>query len=613
MGFHRQKGRATGLLFASVLSAALLNGATLRSFADDDIPVGQKASQARNNPLLDVELNDTSLQAAISIIRNQLKASFVFHNADNAQYGKVTISVKGKPINDVLKLIADSANADIWQEDGVYHIGPKGSHVVPQPTVEPTPSVQAPAAPVALKYGQVKLYFANAQDVIDILCGKAETRTNVTTNGLISGLAGATTHAEAPKTLSLVPGYTGEVINPGAGATAAPAGVGSRGTGQDGGAHRSDGPDFSRGGQAGLGGFGGGQGGFGGGQGGFGGGQGGFGGGQGGFGGGQGGFGGGQGGLGNGQGGQNGQGGAQGLLPAGINPTDLTALSNNNVIIVRYKDDPEGEQAFKDLQTRVRLLDIKPKQIQVRAQFVTVTQNDADQFGINWQFQKVNLLGVLNAGYAPTGQAVLQYATGNLQTQLNFALTTGRGKVVASPMATTFNNVPAIFTNTTEYYSFIPQTFIGPGGAAQTTYYPQQIPATSVLAITPRINGDNTITLNGILMFTDLSGTAKSPDGTDYPILVQQVIPSVTRIIRNGDTMVLAGLIRKQDNNAVQKVPLLGDLPLVGSLFRSRSVNTNDSELLVFITATILPDPIPGGAVSVGGGITAPVSGPTGN
>ena len=73
MGFHRQKGRATGLLFASVLSAALLNGATLRSFADDDIPVGQKASQARNNPLLDVELNDTSLQAAISIIRNHLR------------------------------------------------------------------------------------------------------------------------------------------------------------------------------------------------------------------------------------------------------------------------------------------------------------------------------------------------------------------------------------------------------------------------------------------------------------------------------------------------------------------------------------------------------------
>ncbi len=599
MGFHRQKGRATGLLFASVLSAALLNGATLRSFADDDIPAGQKAAQVRNNPLLDVELNDTSLPAAIAIIRQQLKCSFVFHN-DKSEYGKVTLSVKGKPVGDVLKLIADSAGADIWQEDGVYHIGPKGSHTVAQPTVEQVQTSVAPLAPVSTKIGQIRLYFANAQDVIDQLSGKAATSVSVNTQGLISGLAGATTHVDPPKTLSLVPGYAGEFVNPGAASTAAP--IGTKGTPQDGGAHRADGPDFNRGGQAGLGGGGMGGGGFGQPGGGMGGG-------------GNGGFGGGQGGAGNGGVGGQGQNGgtARGLLPAGIEPQDLTALSNNNVIIVRYKDDAEGEAAFRELQTRIRLLDIKPKQIQVRAQFVTVTQNDADQFGINWQFQKVNLLGVLNAGYAPTGQAVLQYATGNLQTQLNFALTTGRGKVVASPMATTFNNVPAIFTNTTEYYSFIPQTFIGPGGAAQTTYYPQQIPATSVLAITPRINGDNTITLNGILMFTDLSGTAKSPDGTDYPILVQQLIPSVTRIIRNGDTMVLAGLIRKQDNNAVQKVPLLGDLPLIGSLFRSRSVNTNDSELLVFITATILPDPIPGGAVSVGNGLTAPVSGPSGN
>jgi hypothetical protein len=599
MRFQWQKGTATGIIFAGVLSSALLGGCTLRAFADDDTPA-QKSSGDRSVQTLDVELSDTSLQAALSLIEKQLKSvSFVFQN-DHTKYETVTLSVHQRPVGEVLNLIAVSAKADIWLEDGIYHIAPKGTHVVAQPTLEPyIPQIQAP---VPTKLGQIRLNFANAEIVKQQLTGEGGPKVNV---NLSPGLVANTVFGvlqpppSGPLTpagmqMHMIQGYGGDVVRPAAPTTGGQVPVGTSGTPGDGGSNRSDGSDFNRG--QGFPGGGGGQGGFGqpgGGGGNFGGG-------------GQGGIGGaGQGGL----GGQQGVGQARGLLPAGIEPNDLTALSNNNVIIVRYRDDAEGEAAFRELQTRIRLLDIKPKQIQVRAQFVTVTQNDADQFGINWQFQKVNLLGVLNAGYAPTGQAVLQFATGNLQTQLNFALTTGRGKVVASPMATTFNNVPAQFTNTTTYYSFIPETFIGPGGAAQTTYYPNPIPATSGLIVTPRINGDNTITLNGQLQFQDESGTATSPDGTAYPILVQQNTP-VTRIIRNGDTMVLAGLIRKQDNSSVDKVPLLGDLPLIGSLFKSRSINTNDSELLVFITATILADPIPGGSLAVGGGLTAPIGGP---
>jgi len=599
MGFQWQKGTAASILFAGVLGTALLGGSTSGVWADDDTP-GQKSSAARNNPTLDVELSDTSLPAAIAMIQRQLKSvSFVFQN-DHAKYDTVTLSVHGRPINEVLNLIASSAGADIWLEDGIYHIGPKGSHVISQPTLEQI--VQPITAPVPTKLGQIRLNFANADTVKEQLTGEGGPKVNVNLSQSLIGnsIFGDIGRQVAPgplspgaSTMHLIQGYYGDTVRPAVPTTPSPTAVGASGTPSDGGSNRSDGPDFNRG-QGFGGGFGGGQGG----------GQGGFGGGQGG---GQGGLGGGQGGLG--QGNQQGAGQARGLLPAGIEPNDLTALSNNNVIIVRYRDDAEGEAAFRELQTRIRLLDIKPKQIQIRAQFVTVTQNDADQFGINWQFQKVNLLGVLNAGYSPTGQAVIQFATGNLQTQLNFALTTGRGKVVASPMATTFNNVPAQFVNTTQYYSFIPETFIGPGGAAQTTYYPQQIPATSALLVTPRINGDNTITLNGQLQFQDESGTATSPDGTDYPILISQNTP-VTRIIRNGDTMVLAGLIRKQDNSTVDKVPLLGDLPLIGSLFKSRSINTDDSELLVFITATILADPVAGGSLAVGGGLVAPIGGP---
>lgn len=616
MGLQRQNGRAAGLLFAGVLSAALLSGSALRSWADDDYTSGQKSATVRN-PTLDVDFAETPLPAALELIKKQIGSiSFVFQGGTQNGYGTVTISVHNKPVNSILELVAKSAGADIWQEDGIYYIGPKGSHQTPAPApVEIKELGPQITAPVPKRLAVIHLNWSDARVVVQQLTdtadpgdvihtsvpalldmnGMAHTSNN-TTAAPMSSLIQRNDKYPQNGTISLIPGYNGEYGVPPAVPTGQSQGnVGaSTGAAQDTGAHRSDGQEFYRGqGLQGGGGFG--QGGFGqGGQpgGGVPGGQ----------------------GFGQGQQFQGGPGSARGLLPEGMTPQDITAISNNNTIIVRYPDTPEGEASFRELQQRIRLLDVKPKQIQVRAQFVTLLQQDADQFGINWQFQKVNLVGQLNAGYSPSGQALLQFATGNLQMQLNFALTTGRGKVVASPMATTFNNVPAVFDNTTTYYAFIPQTFIGPGGAAQTTYYPQPIPAESTLRITPRINGDNTITLTGLLFFSDLSGTATAPDGTSIPIITSQSVPSVTRIIRNGETMVLAGLIRKSDNTSTQRVPLLGDLPLIGSLFRSRSINTDDSELLVFITATILNDPIPTGSVTNPGSslITVP-NGPTGN
>ena len=66
-------------------------------------------------------------------------------------------------------------------------------------------------------------------------------------------------------------------------------------------------------------------------------------------------------------------------------------------------------------------------------------------FGINWSFQKVNLIGGSSTGFSSSNTAFLQFATGNLQTELSFILTSGQGHLVASPIATTLNNVPVFF------------------------------------------------------------------------------------------------------------------------------------------------------------------------
>jgi type II secretory pathway component GspD/PulD (secretin) len=173
---------------------------------------------------------------------------------------------------------------------------------------------------------------------------------------------------------------------------------------------------------------------------------------------------------------------------------------------------------------------------------------------------------------------------GDMRTQLNLLLTTGRGKVVASPTVTTYNNIPTEFYSPTTYNSF----------------FPDPSPAESVLVITPKIAADDSITLNARLQLLDESGIEVNFDGTvTYidgnweQVLVKQMT-SLVSTIKSGETLVFGRLIRKQDPAINDNVPLLGNLPIITSLYKSSTVNANDSELLIFITATFVPEPVPG-------------------
>jgi len=72
--------------------------------------------------------------------------------------------------------------------------------------------------------------------------------------------------------------------------------------------------------------------------------------------------------------------------------------------------------------------------------------------------------------------------------------------------------------------------------------------------------------------------------------------------------MVIGGLISKNDSTSVRRVPLFGDLPLIGGLFQGRSVTVSDSELLIFVTPYIIRD-TPAGGATVGGAESGGVPG----
>ena len=546
-------------------------------------PLPARKTTAQNAVVESVELSDAPLGLAINLIRQKTGINVAIKNG-SAAYGRVTLSIRRKPISDVLRLMAESAGADFWEENGVFWFGEKGS--------APKKDESAPALPVEekefvspaedIQWEKVRLSYINPHELLHRLGvdgGPMGTLTDQFTANVLRMLANP---AQGPTTSTPNGGVLLMQNSNGGGnyqnvavpavptGNQAPTNNGAAGNAVNDQTARRDGDDFAdfgRGGQ-----FGGQPGG---------------------------GAGGGQ------RGGQNGQGGgaAGGLLPDGIQASDLLAYDADGSLIVRHR---RGDQVpLRRLKELIQLLDVKPRQIMIKAEFVTVNQNDESSFGISWNFQKVNLAAGTSLGVNNSPTAFLQYAAGNLQTQLSWILTTGRGKVVAAPMATTLNNVPVSFQNQTQIPYYTQSSIISNNGTAAVVSQVNFVTTIRALSVLPRINGDDTITLFGNVQIADQTGSVTGPNGETTPILLQQTAP-VQRIIRNGDTLVIGGLTSKTTNINTARTPLLGDLPILGTLFRSRSVAINDSDLLVFITAAIIPDRPTTSTISGGGGGNIP-------
>ena len=590
----RQKRRFGGL--AAAFGAAALTIVGPAYVRADETAAGQETT-GQNAIVESVELSDAPLSLAINLIRQRTGINVAIKHS-STPYDKVTISIRHRPIGEVMRLMAESAGADFWEENGVYWFGPKGSAPKKEEKVEPVAPTETVSPAEDIEWEKIKLMYTEPHtllrhlginsgplgDLSDMFTANAMRmligdqmpyhNTGIGNNVILQG-----NYAPGGNNGNYNQGNAANTVAP-----AVPLGntnlPNSANVNADQAAHRDGGDfsDFGRGGQ--FGGQPGGGGRPGGGAGGAGGAQ-----------------------------GQNGA--ATGLLPDGIQAGDILAYDADGSIIVRKR---RGDDIpFRRLKELINLLDVKPRQIMVRAEFVTVTQNDQSSFGINWNFQKVNLIAGVNTGFTTPNTAFIQYAAGNLQTQLSWILTTGRGKIVAAPMATTLNNVPVSFQNVQQVPIFLSTPIISNNGTTALAPQLTFAQASTGLGILPRINGDDTITLFGSVFVSDLGTTVTGPNGESAPSILAQTAP-IQRIIRNGDTLVIGGLTSKNSTVSTNRVPLLGDLPILGTLFRSRNVTTRDSDLLVFITASIIPErPTVNAIGGPGGGVPGiPGGGPGG-
>lgn len=256
---------------------------------------------------------------------------------------------------------------------------------------------------------------------------------------------------------------------------------------------------------------------------------------------------------------------------------------------------PDAIEALREI---VALLDVAPKQIEIEARFVTIRVQDEERLGITWALS--NGQTSISSLTAVPGDVGVRYAIGNFNAELQTLINEQKARVINAPTVATQNGQPATLTIGTEVPFFPSVVQTTQFGTTVQVGAPSTITVGTSLFVVPRITGtppNESITVLVVPIVQDIAGTATSPDGQQVPISNTQQIFTTLRV-RDGETIALGGLIRKDEDENIHKVPLLADLPIIGRLFQSRTTRATDSELIIFITPRIIREEMVGPATA---------------
>ena len=228
------------------------------------------------------------------------------------------------------------------------------------------------------------------------------------------------------------------------------------------------------------------------------------------------------------------------------------------------------------------------RQIVIEAKLIEVQLNDQNQAGVNWNAALGNTL-TLTSTMAQASSFQLGITHKSFNALLSALRTQGTVDVRSAPSISTLNNQPAVIRIGTQDVFFVTTTQTDPrtGTIIQTATTPATVNEGVVLDVTPHISEDGVITMNVHPTITERTGAAVSPQGDSVPIVDVRETDTIVRVL-DGDTVAIAGLISGKTLKNFTKVPLIGDLPLIGSLFKRSSVEKDKTDMVVLLTPRIL-------------------------
>jgi len=191
----------------------------------------------------------------------------------------------------------------------------------------------------------------------------------------------------------------------------------------------------------------------------------------------------------------------------------------------------------------------------------------------------LNLPASAQGGFQPASFALSLFGSG-LNRFLNLELSAleadGRGKVVSSPRIVTADQIKAIISQGTK----IPYQRATSSGATSIEF----VDATLKLDVTPQITPEGNVILDVTVNKDSVGAVTNNVPSIDTKSIKTQVL------VENGGTVVIGGIFEQTDRSDVVQVPLLGDIPVVGNLFKTRTNSSRKTELLIFLTPKVVSE-----------------------
>lgn len=240
------------------------------------------------------------------------------------------------------------------------------------------------------------------------------------------------------------------------------------------------------------------------------------------------------------------------------------------------------------------------KQVLIEAKLVEVVLNDSSAYGINWEGTADGARGSLSLGTDGGASALAGgltpvgvIASSGLNRWFAFMASFGRVESMGNPRIRVMNGHSAMISSGQLIpYWEMDRRYDEDNDISTFSYSRLTVLDGVVMGVTPHIKEDGSITINIVPVFSDVEGekiqyNEQGEVVASYPVINLKEAGTVLNV-SSGDTIIMGGLISNVETVQEDKVPLLGDIPLLGYIFKGKSTVVEKRELVIFLTTTII-------------------------
>ena len=282
--------------------------------------------------------------------------------------------------------------------------------------------------------------------------------------------------------------------------------------------------------------------------------------------------------------------------------SDVVRIEPNpylNAVIVR--DVPERMAAYDSL---IRALDVEPQVVEVEASIIDIDTEKARKLGINWRIATSGFGFLFGSGNRADDRRLLGRNSGNSRRDVDRITPSQKGgtistiigdqqefmaritaletnnvaRVVSRPQILTLSNVEAVFDRTRTFYVKV-------AGREEVDLF--NVVAGTILRVNPHVFRDQDQTRIRMIVNIEDGSISEQSLVEDLPIVERSSVATQAMVV-DGESLLLGGMTTDADTDSVYKIPLLGDIPLLGNLFKMQQRRRAHTERLFLITPRLV-------------------------